>query len=99
MRLKHLWIAACIKAARIKPFTALNERAICGAFLFPLLFSSPPFSSLVIKFEQNQMAGGYRERNGGREVSMKVPFVGLKRVSNLQNALPLYRGLKEERNQ
>lgn len=30
---------------------------------------------------------------------MKVPFVGLKRVSNLQNALPLYRGLKEERNQ
>lgn len=45
------------------------------------------------------MAGGYRERNGGGEVSMKVPFVGLKRVSNLQNALPLYRGLKEERNQ
>lgn len=30
---------------------------------------------------------------------MKVPFVGLKRASNLQNALPLCRGLREERNQ
>lgn len=47
------------------PYKAMNEHAICGAFLFPLLFSSPPFSSLVIKFEQNQMAGGYRESSGG----------------------------------
>lgn len=77
----------------------MNEHAICGAFLFPLLFSSPPFSSLVIKFEQNEMAGGKKESSGGEEGSMKVPFVGLKRASNLQNALPLCRGLKEERNQ
>lgn len=72
------------------------DKAIQGAecrrhlfffFLFPL-FSS--FSILVIKFEQNQMEGG---------VSMKVPFVGLKRASNLQTALPLCGRLKEKRNQ
>lgn len=40
-----------------------------------------------------------REQWGGWEGSMKVPFVGLKRASNLQNALPLCRGLREERNQ
>lgn len=57
-------------------------------FLFPLF--SFPFSILVIKFEQNQMEGG---------VSMKVPFVGLKRASNLQTALPLCGRLKEKRNQ
>lgn len=50
------------------PYKAIHStewNAICGAFLFPLLFSSPPFASLVIKFEQNQMAGGYRESSGG----------------------------------
>lgn len=50
------------KGSRIKPFTALNEHAICGGFfLFPPLLSS----SLVIKFEQNQIAGGKKESGGG----------------------------------
>lgn len=77
------------KKTQIKPFRVLNEDAICVFFLFPLPPPSP-FSILVIKFEQNQM---------GRGGSMKVPFVGLKRASNLQNALPLCGRLKEKRNQ
>lgn len=72
------------------------DKAIQGAecrrhlFFFSISSFFSPFSILVIKFEQNQMEGG---------VSMKVPFVGLKRASNLQTALPLCGRLKEKRNQ
>lgn len=84
------------KKTQIKTFRAIHAPFLCWmrtpSVFFFTSFSSPLllFSILVIKFERNQM---------GRGGSMKVPFVGLKRASNLQNALPLCARLKEKRNQ
>lgn len=69
---------------------------ISSSLFFPSFFK--PCNQIWAKSNGGRIE---RERAVGWGVggSMKVPFVGLKRASNLQNALPLCRGLREERNQ